>query len=142
MAYSLGELCRLVTKYTLCPDMTEPSLSELKKRFAGFDWCADKATAAAFGYYAAMEEFNGKKTIAKDIHDQCTLVIEDAQGKAINSLEAADRLFTLIYHWLDDALATEGYDSPEEPESVRHCIHFLFQDKLIDKEWIEKYLKE
>ena len=78
MAYSLEELCRLATKYALCPEMTEPSLSELKKRFAGFEWCADKATAAAFGYYAAMEEFNGKKTIKKDIYEQCTAVVDDA----------------------------------------------------------------
>jgi hypothetical protein len=69
MTYSLEELCRLATKYALCPEMSEPSLSELKKRFAGFEWCADKATAAAFGYYAAMEEANGRKTVTKDIYD-------------------------------------------------------------------------
>lgn len=142
MAYSLEELCRLATKYALCPEMAEPSLSELKKRFAGFEWCADKATAAAFGYYAAMEEFNGKKTITKGIYEQCTSVVEDAQNLIVNPGEAADRLFTLIYHWLDDALEGEGYDDPEEPEGVRHYIHSLFRDKLIDKEWIEKYVEE
>lgn len=141
MAYSLEELCRLGTKYALCPEMNEPSLSQLKERFAAFEWCANKATAAAFGYYAAMEEFNGKKTIKKDIYEQCTAVAEDAQNLALNPGEVADRIFTLIYHWLDDELKNEGWDSVEDTNSFRHDLHRLFQDKLINEEWVEKYQK-
>jgi len=144
MAYpeSLDELCRIVNKYALCPEMTEPSLSELKKRFAGFEWCKDKATAAAFGYYAAMEEFNGKKTITKDIYEQCTSVVEDAQKLALNPGETADRIFTLIYHWLDKELESEGWDDVEDTNSFRHDLHRLFQDKLINEEWVEKYQQD
>lgn len=142
MADSLEELCRLATKYALCPEMAEPSLSELKKRFAGFEWCANKATAAAFGYYAAMEEINGKKAITKDIYAQCTAVVDDAQKLALNSGEAADRIFTLIYHWLDKELENEGWDTIEDTDSFRHDLHRLFKDKLINEEWVEKYQQD
>lgn len=142
MDYFLEELCRLGTKYALCPEMAEPSLSELKKRFAGFEWCADKATAAAFGYYAAMEEFNGKKTIKKDIYEQCTAVVDDAQKLALNSGEAADRIFTLIYHWLDKELESEEWGTVEDADSFRHDLHRLFENKLIDEKWVEKYQQD
>lgn len=134
MAYSLEELCRLATQYALCPEMSEPSLSELKKRFAGFEWCADKATAAAFGYYAAMEEFNGKKTITKDIHEQCSSVVEEAQVKAIDSLEATDRILTLVHHWLSEEMM-------EDAEQLKQ-LDLLFEPFLISRDFIEKYLED
>lgn len=135
MSYSLSvdELCRLGTKYALCPEMAEPSLAELKKRFAGFEWCADKATAAAFGYYAAMEEINGKKAITKGIHEQCSSVVEEAQAKSIDSWEATDRILTLVYHWLCEELM-------EDAEQLEQ-LHLLFEHFLIDKDFVEKYLE-
>ena len=144
MAYSdsVDELCRLGTKYALCPEMAEPSLSSLKERFAGFEWCKDKATAAAFGYYAAMEEFNGKKTITKNIHQQCASVVAEAQETILDPLEATDRILTLVYHWLDDTLMNEGFGSPEDDANFRHDIHRLFQPFLINKDFVEKYLEE
>ena len=129
---SLDELCRLGTKYALCPEMTEPSLSELKKRFAGFEWCADKATAAAFGYYAAMEEINGKKTITKGIHEQCSSVVEEAQTKAIDPLEATDRILTLVYHWLREEMAEEEFGLFDD----------LFQPFLIAEEFVNEYKQD
>lgn len=139
---SLDELCRLGTKYALCPEMAEPSLPELKKRFASFEWCADKATAAAFGYYAAMEEFNGGKTITKGIYEQCMEVMQDAGTSAIDSGQAADRIFTLVYHWLDKELADKEWADPENGEgTVRHDIACLFESMLIDKSHVEKYQK-
>lgn len=129
---SLKELCRLATKYALCPEMTEPSLSELKKRFAGFEWCADKATAAAFGYYAAMEGFNGKKTTTKSIHDQCSSVVEEAQARTIDSWGATDRILTLVYHWLCEEMSEEEYG----------LFDNLFQPFLIDEKWVEKYRQD
>ena len=134
MAYSdsVDELCRLGTKYALCPEMAEPSLSSLKERFAGFEWCNDKATAAAFGYYAAMEEFNGKKTITKGIHEQCTSVIDEALVGEIDALEAADRVLTLVHRWLHE-------ETPEEKWSV---FEELLEPFLIAEEFVEKYLEE
>jgi len=132
MPYSLAELCRLGTKYALCPEMSEPSLSQLKERFAGFEWCADKATAAAFGYYAAMEEFNGKKTITKGIHEQCSSVVEQAQEKAIDSLEATDRILTLVYHWLREEMVEEEFGLFDD----------LFQPFLIDEEFVNEYKQD
>ncbi len=134
MAYSLKELCRLATKYALCPEMAEPSLSELKKRFAGFEWCADKATAAAFGYYAAMEEFNGKKTVTKGIHEQCSSVVEEALKGRIDSLEATDRILTLVHCWLCE----EMMEDEEELEQ----LDLLFSPFLINKDFVEKYLAD
>jgi hypothetical protein len=132
MAYSLEELCCLATKYALCPEMSEPSLSQLKERFAGFEWCADKATAAAFGYYAAMEEFNGKKAITKGIHEQCSSVVEQAQAKAIDSLEATDRILTLVYHWLREEMVEEEFGLFDD----------LFQPFLIDEEFVNEYKQD
>ena len=132
MAYSLEELCGLATKYALCSEMAEPSLAELKKRFAGFEWCADKATAAAFGYYAAMEEINGKKTIAKGIHEQCSSVVDEAQTRAIDSLEATDRILTLVHRWLRE----------EMPEKEWQLLDGLFEPFLINEDFIEKYIEE
>lgn len=142
MSYSrsLDELCRLGTKYALCPEMTEPSLAELKKRFVSFDWCADKATAAAFGYYAALEEFNNGKIIKKGIYEQCLSVVAEAQELSLSTEEAVDRILTLVYYWLDNALKDEGFDSPEDSENFRHDIHRLFQGSLINKEFVEKYM--
>lgn len=132
MTYSLEELCRLATKYALCPEMTEPSLASLKKRFAAFEWCADKATAAAFGYYAAMEEFNGKKTIVKGIHEQCSSVVEEAQTRTIDSLEATDRILTLVYHWLREEMSEEEHSLFDD----------LFQPFLIDEKFVDKYKQD
>jgi hypothetical protein len=132
MADSLKELCRLATKYALCPEMAEPSLAELKKRFAGFDWCKDKATAAAFGYYAAMEEFNGKKTITKSIHEQCTLVVDDALAEKIDALEATDRMLTLVCRWLREEMSQEEWS----------LFDGLFEPFLINEDFIEKYIEE
>ena len=129
---SLDELCRLGTKYALCPEMSEPSLSELKKRFADFEWCADKATAAAFGYYVAMEEINGKKTIIKGIHEQCSSVVEEAQTKAIDPLEATDRILTLVYHWLREEMAEEEFGLFDD----------LFQPFLIAEEFVNEYKQD
>jgi hypothetical protein len=129
---SLNELCRLGTKYALCPEMSEPSLSELKERFASFEWCANKATAAAFGYYAAMEEINGKKTITKSIHEQCSSVVEEAQDTIIDPLEATDRILTLVCHWLRE----------EMPEEQRARLDGLFEPFLIDKDFVEKYKQD
>lgn len=136
MAYSdsVDELCRLGTKYALCPEMSEPSLSELKKRFAGFEWCKDKATAAAFGYYAAMEEINGKKTITKDIHEQCSSVVEEAQTKAIDPLEATDRILTLVHHWLREEMM-------EDAEQLEQ-LDLLFEPFLIDEEFVNEYKQD
>lgn len=136
MAYpeSLDELCRLGTKYALCPEMAEPSLSELKERFAGFEWCADKATAAAFGYYAAMEEINKKKTIAKGIHEQCSSVVEEAQTKSIDSLGATDRILTLVYHWLREEMM-------EDAEQLEQ-LDLLFEPFLVDEEFVDEYKQD
>jgi hypothetical protein len=141
-ALSLDELCRLGTKYALCPEMAEPPLAELKERFASFEWCADKATAAAFGYYAAMEELNGGKIVVKDIYDQCAEVVEDACSASINTSQAVDRLLTLVYHWLDKELESEGWKSPDYgDDTVRGDIYRLFEASLIDEEHIKKYQK-
>ena len=136
MSYSLSvdELCRLGTKYALCPEMAEPSLASLKKRFAGFEWCADKATAAAFGYYAAMEEINGKKTITKGIHEQCSSVVDEAQSKAIDSLEATDRILTLVHNWLSEEMMEDAKQLEQ--------LDLLFEPFLIDEAFVEKYQED
>jgi hypothetical protein len=104
----MDEFCRLATKYALCQDQLPegaPTLKELKERFAMFDWCKDKASAAAFGYYAALEEFNGReKEEEPSIGDRLVAVVENAQETLEQPEETVELIMGLVYTWLKDEL--------------------------------------
>jgi hypothetical protein len=111
----MDEFCRLATKYALCQDQLPegvPTLKELKERFAMFDWCKDKASAAAFGYYAALEEFNGKEEEDDEpvIGDLICAIVSRAQDSLEDSTETMELIMGNVYNWLVKEL--EGINFP------------------------------
>lgn len=114
----MDEFCRLATKYALCQDQLPegvPTLKELKERFAMFDWCKDKASAAAFGYYAALEEFNGKgeEDNEPSVGDRIHAAVSRSQGVLEDPAETTELIMGLIYVWLIEELGgikVPGFD--------------------------------
>lgn len=124
----MDEFCRLATKYALCQDQLPegvPTLKELKERFAMFDWCKDKASAAAFGYYAALEEFNGKeeKEDDKSIIDNVRVALGHAQDTLEDPMDTMEVIMGIVYTWLIEEL-DKSYAT-------------TFEDI-----WMEEFLKE
>ena len=86
---------------------SSPELPALKKRFAGFAACNDHATAAAFGYLAAMKDAEEQEKKKKGtIYDTVCEAVED---DAIDAMIRTDAIFTAIYKWLDDTFDADGY---------------------------------
>ena len=114
----MNEFRRLATKYALCQDQLPegvPTIGELKERFAMFDWCKDKASAAAFGYYAALEEFNGggEKEDEPSIDDHIVATITYAHQVLEDPAETTELIMGLIYTWLIEELGgikASGFD--------------------------------
>ena len=105
----MDEFCRLATKYSLCQDQLPegvPTIGELKERFAMFDWCKDKASAAAFGYYAALEEFNGKEKEDDEpsIGDRIVATITYAHQVLEDPSETMELVMGSVYNWLTEEL--------------------------------------
>jgi len=93
-----------------------PEFPALKRRFAGFAACNDHATAAAFGYLAAIkdaEELEKKKK--GTIYDTVCEAVEDDD---IDAMIRTDAIFTAIYKWLDDILNADGYDKENYPRKL------------------------
>jgi hypothetical protein len=101
---------------------SSPELPGLKKRFVGFAACSDHATAAAFGYLAAMKDVEEQEKKKKGtIYDTVCEAVED---DAIDAMIRTDAIFTAIYKWLDDILDADGYD---EGDYVRKLIAAKFE---------------
>jgi len=101
---------------------SSPELPGLKKRFVGFAACNDHATAAAFGYLAAMKDAEEQEKKKKGtIYDTVCEAVED---DAIDAMIRTDAIFTAIYKWLDDILDADGYD---EGDYVRKLIAAKFE---------------
>jgi len=84
-----------------------PEFPALKMRFVGFAACNDHATAAAFGYLAAMKDVEEQEKKKKGtIYDTVCEAMED---DAIDAMIRTDAIFTAIYKWLDDILDADGY---------------------------------
>jgi hypothetical protein len=100
MDSSFNVFSRVVTKYVLG---SQERFNELKERMEMCEHATSKAGAAALGYLIAMEEKNDGK---KSIYD---LVLEQVEDNG-DSLSRTDAIFSVIYKWLDKALAEEGYE--------------------------------
>ena len=100
-----------------------PELPKLKERFKDWSDCNDKATAAAFGYLAAMEEVKKEKKFTS-IYDKVLEQVEDDRG---DPRMRTDQNMTNIYYWLDGLLAGEGYDE-------KNCIRALIGD------WFDSFI--
>jgi hypothetical protein len=83
-------------------------LPALKERFKEWSTCKDHATAAAFGYLAAMREVERKsKTAFTTALPTCLLTSMKASCLMRTPLSL---LFEKIYHWLNEGLVAKGYE--------------------------------
>jgi hypothetical protein len=85
-------------------------LSALKKRFEGFSICKDMATAAAFGYLAALRDQEKEDEEGPSIYDKVCAVMDklDDPDEWMTSEDATETVFALIYLWLNEELIGEG----------------------------------
>jgi hypothetical protein len=96
---------------------SSPELPALKKRFAGFSICKDMATAAAFGYLAAMrdaEKQEEKEEEEMTVFDQVCAVMDDLleEDGCSCTEEAVDLTMGIIYNWLHERFVEEGFSGP------------------------------
>jgi hypothetical protein len=94
--------------FALAMDHTSSSeLPALKKRFEGFSICKDMATAAAFGYLAALRD-QEKETAAEEttIFDKVFATIEHP---ASDSCETTEIIMGLVFLWLKEEFVEEGF---------------------------------
>lgn len=89
---------------------TSAELPVLKKRFEGFDICKDKATAAAFGYLAALRDKEKENEEGPFIYDKICAVMDKLSDpdEWMTSEDATETVFALIYLWLKQELIEEG----------------------------------
>lgn len=85
-----------------------PELPVLKKRFKGFEACKDMATAAAFGYLAAMKDAE-KKEEGPCIFDQLCAVFDQHLQNDLSSEESVEIVMGLIYNWLNKEFIEEDF---------------------------------
>jgi len=85
-----------------------PELPVLKKRFKGFEACKDMATAAAFGYLAAMKDAE-KKEEGPCIFDQLCAVFDQRLENDLSSEESVEIVMGLIYNWLNKEFIEEDF---------------------------------
>ena len=105
---------------------------ELRERFEGCDSFQPHA-AAALGYLIAKDELEAAKEEEEepDVYDEVVEVLKTFLGTRVSTHTTADRIFTLIYEWLDDELLERGYGN--YPSYTRDCIKLLFQSFVIKK---------
>jgi len=89
---------------------SSPELPVLKKRFKGFSMCKDHATAAAFGYLAAMKDAE-KKEEGPCIFDQLCAVFDQflEDDNQVTSEESVEIVMGLIYNWLNKEFIEEDF---------------------------------
>jgi hypothetical protein len=115
---TFNEFSRVVTKHVLGG---QEQFNALKQRLEMCEHANSKAGAAALGYLIAMEEKNdGKETI----YD---LVLEQVEDDAVDSMNRTDSIFTVIYKWLDEKFAEDGFLSCD---GVRIVLHEAFEPHM------------
>lgn len=91
---------------------SSPELSSLKKRFEGFSICKDHATAAAFGYLAAMRDQEKEEEDEEDpsIYDKVCAVMDKLidRDEWMTAEDATETVLGLVYLWLKEELVEEG----------------------------------
>jgi len=85
-----------------------PELPVLKQRFKGFEACKDMATAAAFGYLAAMKDAE-KKEEGPCIFDQLCAAFDQHSENDLPSEESVEITMGLVYNWLNKEFIEEGF---------------------------------
>jgi hypothetical protein len=89
---------------------SSPELPMLKQRFKGFEACKDMATAAAFGYLAAMKDAE-KKEEGPCIFDMLCTVFDQflEENNHTTSEESTEIALGLVYNWLNKEFIEEGF---------------------------------
>jgi len=108
---------------------SSPLLAELKKRFTDFDHCHDKATAAAFGYLAALRE-KEEEECPDSIFDKLCEVMDDVGGHKICSEEATEMVMGIIYQWLHISMGKEGFVAMTDYLTDKFSIYLKPNDIL------------
>ena len=98
---------------------SSPELAKLKERFKDWSDCNDKATAAAFGYLAAIAETKAHEKYTS-IYDK---ILEEVENDREDPAIRTEQIMTEIYYWLDSLLADNNY---EETDQARVLISDLF----------------
>ena len=91
---------------------SSPELPVLKRRFEGFSICKDHATAAAFGYLAAMKDAEAKEE-GPTIGDSVYTTIEQAMEGAMDAEYASELIMGLVYTWLHKAFLEDDWDDDD-----------------------------
>ena len=95
-------------------------MKALKEQFAAFDLCADKRTAAVFGYLLAKEEADDLPPEATAVYDRVCECLEHYEaGEYGEVTNAADKLFGIVYKWLNKQ---EGLDKEVLKEVFATCL--------------------
>ena len=89
-----------------------PELPVLKKRFQAFALCKDHATAAAFGYLAAMKDAEAKEE-EPSIGDSVCVTIEQTLEGDMDAEYAGELIMGLVYKWLHKEMNKDGWDDDD-----------------------------
>ena len=103
------EMLQAINKHAM-GDRTE--FDELKERFKSMDdWLS--SAAAALGYLIAKDELEAAKEEEEepDVYDEVVEVLKTFLDIRVSTHITADRIFTLIYEWLDKSLKAKGHPS-------------------------------
>jgi hypothetical protein len=91
---------------------SSPELPVLKRRFEGFSICKDHATAAAFGYLAAMKDAEAKEE-GPTIGNSVCVTIEQAMEGEMDAEYAGELIMALVYKWLHKEMNKDGWDDDD-----------------------------
>ena len=130
MDKSFSQFSKVVNKHVLG---NQDEFVRLKDKLEMCEHATSKAGAAALGYLMAMEEMEGLKSEAgTSAYDKVFDVVNDlitCNGEYFAE-SACDEIFTIIYEWLDNILAAEGY---EKSNYVRELIALSFKEYIVQE---------
>ena len=122
------EMIQAITKHVM-GDRAE--FDELKERFKSMDDWSSSA-AAALGYLIAKDGLEAAKEEEEelDVYDEVVVLLKAFLDTRVSTHTTADEIFTLIYKWLDQGLASMSY-----PPSgwLREHVEEMFLPFIIEK---------
>lgn len=130
MDSSVEAFSQVVTKYVLG---SQDRFNELKKRLTMCEHAMSKAGAAALGYLIAMEEKEEEEKEEPTVYDDVVDVLYRVDEGHVGPCEAADKIFSIIYQWIDKILEEDGYDAACDgvvPPNTRTVILEAFANKM------------
>lgn len=125
MPSSFNEWSRLVTKYVL----DDPAgFKELVDRLEVCEHAGSKKTAAAMGFL--LGKAGG--VIEKEEHSVYDDVVEVIE-QGMEACEAADKIFGIIYQWIDKTLEEDDYPEAEEMIDGGYNVRMLIREAFANK---------